>query len=267
MNSQTIQDRRIADIMTVLRQEFIDTTLETVQELENHLETLEGHSKADAQAGLMILGRAIHNIKGQGSTYGFPAITAVSHRLEDYLGSVKLFDSDIVAEVYIFLDCIRSLFQASSYQSEPEIEALVRQLPVPPTTIVSCQSGQVRGDVLVVMLRGLSQKLVCSQLEKMGFRVSTSNSTTEGVRLANATKPDLIVVSAIMDVLSGGDMLRCLSVLENCQDIPSFLVSSLSDEHREFVNLPKLTTLIRYDRDLAQRIKDALYARFPAISH
>ncbi len=262
MNSDIARDRRIEDIMNVLREEFIDTTLETVQELENLVETFENHVTADIQAGLMAVGRAIHNIKGQGSTYGFPAITAVSHRLEDYLGSIKLFTPDIVAEIYIFLDYIRTLLRGEDYQSETAIQALVRKLPVPPTIILSDCSGGVQGEVLVVMLRGLSQKLVCTQLEALGFRVSTCHSTTEGVRLANATRPDLIIVSAIMDVLSGGDMLRCLSVLENCQHIPAFLVSSLSDGHREFVNLPELTTLVRYDKDLAHSLNEAIATKF-----
>ena len=129
-----------------------------------------------------------------------------------------------------------------------------------------CESSQVCRDAVVVMLRGLSQEIVCSQLEKMGFRVSTSHSTTEGIHLANTIKPDLIIGSAIMDVLSGSDMLRCLSVLHNCQHIPSFLISSLSDTYLEFLNIPDLTTIVPYDRDLVQRLTDAIFDKFPITS-
>jgi two-component system alkaline phosphatase synthesis response regulator PhoP len=67
-------------------------------------------------------------------------------------------------------------------------------------------------------------------LRQRGFSVLTATDGEEGLRLARAERPDLILLDMLMPKLSGLDVLRALRGEENTQAIPVLIFSNSSRE-------------------------------------
>jgi len=72
------------EIPTQLRQEFIESARDQIDDIETKLDQL-GSGQANVEEELLNIRRHIHNIKGQGGTFGYPLTGRVAHMLEDYL--------------------------------------------------------------------------------------------------------------------------------------------------------------------------------------
>jgi chemotaxis protein histidine kinase CheA len=71
-------------ILVRLRQEFIETAGDQLDEIDSKLDQLDS-GQDNAEDILLHIQRDIHNIKGQGPTFGIPLTGRVAHMLEDYL--------------------------------------------------------------------------------------------------------------------------------------------------------------------------------------
>jgi len=73
-------DDASARILARLRQEFIETARDQIEDIEVALDRVE-NGDGDADEDLLGIQREIHNIKGQGPTFGFPLTGRVAHML------------------------------------------------------------------------------------------------------------------------------------------------------------------------------------------
>ena len=93
----------IDDLVSNLAQEFLVDSVETLGNLGLLVsETHDG--KVDGGYTLQTVRREIHTLKGQGSSFGFPSITAIAHRLENYLVDLETLETRQLDDVLIFLD-------------------------------------------------------------------------------------------------------------------------------------------------------------------
>ena len=97
-------------ILQRLRQEFIDSSLEFLDSIEQSVVAIEDPD-TDASAQIEEIQRVVHTIKGQGATFDFPAVTRIAHRMEDYMEATAEWGSVRVKGLPKFVDELRAILE------------------------------------------------------------------------------------------------------------------------------------------------------------
>lgn len=74
-------------------------------------------------------------------------------------------------------------------------------------------------------------------LDLEGFTFATARNGAEGLAMARATRPGVIVSDAAMPVLSGFDMIRALRADAGTRDIPVIILSAAIEPERKQLGL------------------------------
>ncbi len=98
-------------------------------------------------------------------------------------------------------------------------------------------------------------RLVSEKLRGMGFRVVTARSSVDALGIAIRTRPDLVIVSATMEGLSGVDMSRAMSATT---DIPAMILTSFKKGRQALSGAPDNVEIIRTGSMFSQEITSGL---------
>ena len=229
------------ELLNRFKGEFVADTLDRLEQIEQMVETWRGGSLDDTEL-LAFIRREAHSIKGMGGTFGFPIISSIGHRLEDYLANVTEFTDRHGKDTYSFLDVLRDICAMGQDPGETGAAAILRKLPAKwsSKTRISVQAG------LVEVLVGVKSKVLRSALEEellaLGYRVVSANSAFDVFKLTVANHPDAVIVTGVMEGLWGVDLIRALAAMDATKDIPVGLLTSFSDDKLD--NLPANTVVI-----------------------
>ncbi|MHA1114207.1 MAG: hypothetical protein ACTSRY_06845, partial [Alphaproteobacteria bacterium] len=98
-------------------------------------------------------------------------------------------------------------------------------------------------------------------LQKRRFRVVASHSATNAFFLGMASRPNLVIVSAVMNPVNGVDIARAFAAMSATREIPFALLTSYAPDHPSLVALPRTVAILRagpkFETDL-----DAALRRF-----
>ncbi len=262
-----------------IQRAFIDNCSDHLEEVEKLLDRLYKAAEKPGTAypvdDLKAIRRIAHNLKGSGHVSGFPGISILSHRLEDYLAGAIRLDTAQLEDVRIFVDGIEELLdkvRGSEEIGEETISRLVRQLPVKKTaapfevsTNTAVRARQIvqketpdELEALLVMSSKLQQRLIEQELLSCGFRVTNITSALSAIDMALHIKPDLILSSQVIDGLIGGvELAKIFSVLKTTQKVPFILLTSDNNES-SIKNLPDNVRVARknenFIEDFAERL-------------
>ena len=84
--------------------------------------------------------------------------------------------------------------------------------------------------ILVIEDSDRIRKMLADALESGGFHAMEARTAMEGVRLARARRPDVIVVDLGLPDQDGGVTISCLKDYEGFETIPVVLISGMSEE-------------------------------------
>ncbi|MBC8238983.1 MAG: Hpt domain-containing protein [Alphaproteobacteria bacterium] len=97
-------------IIDRLKAEFMEFANNALDELDSLIEA--GHApNCDAEHIINAVRRSAHNLKGMGSSFGFPLITLLALRLEDYFIGRQVLDHEILSEAYSFINRMRETLE------------------------------------------------------------------------------------------------------------------------------------------------------------
>ena len=217
--------------------------------LEDIARSIESMAKpeTDKKKTMAEIRRYVHSLKGLGAVSYNTGIAIVSHRLEDYLSGHIELNSQEIDEVYAFMDCIRVLLARRAPPSESEFARIVRSLPARHSDTFSVDDVTKSRDieVLLIMQRSVQEKLIEDELRACGLRVTNVGSSFEAIEMAVHTRPDLIVGSALGDMVGGLELARVFRAIEATKNIPFILATSFSDNERLARELPSKTMIAR----------------------
>ncbi|MEX2009476.1 MAG: Hpt domain-containing protein, partial [Dongiaceae bacterium] len=189
-------------ILAQLRQEFLTDARDRLDKLQQALEAM--CAGGDVTVALTAMRRETHNLKGLGGAFGFPTISLIAHRFEDYLqnlGTGRLSDT----ELQQFLDRLDALITAGVDPGLDQASGLVRSLPASThRTIETAPPRHV--EVLLVAASRAIGKIVARELAACGYRVTIARTPWEAFELAVCTRPDLLITSVVLDRVSGVDL-------------------------------------------------------------
>ncbi len=234
MSEANGQPRQSAEVAEQLCQEFADETHEILQSLDVTLDAGR-HGRAAANEIVTAFRRAALTLRGHAANFGYRGLSAVAHRLDEYLAAAPIsLPPRAWDDLQFFLD---TMLEQLKSQGDIDHSGLVRRLPAK----LGFDLGdiEVRNvEVMLVMPHGAQTRFVERELQQCGYRVSVVPDTILAFAMVVQTKPDLVIVSAVMPALDGIDLAVALASMPSTRNIPMAVITSLDPEDDRLKLLP-----------------------------
>lgn len=224
-----------------LRQEFIDEAKELLVELALLLNGVR-NERNSVEELTSAVSRAALKMRIQAGNVGLRLIGTIAHRLEDYMAGVRELPPRAIDDLQIFIDRLEDVVEGR-LALDSDASQVVRQLPAK----IGFSESDIEArsiEVMLVMLHGAATHFVQRELQQCGYRVTTVTTVFEAFPMIVQTKPDLIIISAIMPELDGIDLAIGLSVMSATRNIPLALITSLDPGDEHLSRVPKNIPLI-----------------------
>jgi CheY-like chemotaxis protein/HPt (histidine-containing phosphotransfer) domain-containing protein len=232
------------DLEDRLRCEFMDDARDRLQVMYDALDAVSKGARSGADV-LGVVRIECHNLKGMGTSFGFPIVSLIAHRMEDYLSGLKeLSEIRYVNDTQIFLDRIAQMVERSPQPAVTETNQIIRALPVRYQFDIS--DVEVRNvEVMLVTPSKVVARKVENELAACGFRVVRVADPIESISLAVRVPPDFLIAGMVMDGLSGLDLIRGLRAMSLTKNVPMALLTSLDLHHPSLKEIPQGVAVIR----------------------
>ena len=230
-----MQDR--VEISEQLRQEFVDETIDTLQSLDTTIE--EG--RAGRLNGTDVATRFRRNallLRGQAANFGFTALAAMAHRLDEYLADAPdPLPPRVWEDLRGFIDRMTEMVDGHLAPDADPAE-IIRALP--PKLGVDFGEIEIHNvEVMLVMPAGAQTRFVEREMQQCGYRVSIVSDTILAFAMITQTDPDLVIVSAVMPALDGIDLAIALTAMPSTRNIPIAVITSLDPGDEQLKLLPR----------------------------
>jgi CheY-like chemotaxis protein/HPt (histidine-containing phosphotransfer) domain-containing protein len=248
---------RIRLMLARMSAEFRDNCRETMDECGDILGRL-AERRDNWREDLTELQRRVHNVKGSAGTFGFPAITLIAHKLEDYLDAIES-PWDHVRAIQVFLDTMRDIAERGIDPPEEDYPALLRALPRHrPGFVPVPRAREVH--VLLAMPKDVQRRIVRHELGSCGFDVTCADTGVAAIGLALATRPDAVFASLVLADMSGADLARALAAIGATRTCPFGLLTTVAPDAPELAGLPPQTSVIAKDKRFMETLTERLIA-------
>lgn len=239
-----------------LRGEFMDEATDILNSFDIVLGNLRS-GQEKPEEGFRKLRMYAHSVKGSSSVAGFPLVQLVMHRLEDYIDGLKEITEPICADIVFFSEKARFLIEANT--SGLTAAELSRQLPARRGQFDETQVALPEPvEVLLIIKEKTAGLLFEREMRNIGLRVNILPQSFPAFEMAVRTRPDYIVISGVLDELSGVDLACALAAMPATANIPVSLLTSMAVDSPEIKKLPKSVSIIRknhFGEDLAAALK------------
>ncbi|MDO8606827.1 MAG: response regulator [Phaeospirillum sp.] len=230
-------NKGVQEVVEQLRQEFLAELTETLQSLEVAFDAARnGHR--DLSQVVNDCRRAAVLFRGQASNFAMHQLATVAHRLDEYLANTPtVAPPRIWDDLQGYFDLMIRL-GAGNNAAEADPASLVRALPVK----LGFDLGDIEirnVEVLLVMPPGAQTRFVERELQQCGYRVSMVPDSLQAFGMVVQTKPDLVIISAVMPSLEGIDLAMALSAMASTRNIPLAVITSLDKDDDALKLLPK----------------------------
>jgi CheY-like chemotaxis protein/HPt (histidine-containing phosphotransfer) domain-containing protein len=214
-------------VLAGVRQSFLEDTADRLDAIEGILDQYR-RGAAKGPEPIANLRREAHTLKGAGTSFGFPAITVIAHRLENYLQDLTKLADRAIGDIQQHIDAAQEIVSTGQNPGEKEIALILRSLPQAQAfNPKRVELGSI--EALIVTPSRLVGHLLTRQLARLGIRSVTTQSSLEGLALALRTRPDLVITSVTMAELGGIDLARAFAAMGATRSIPVAILTSFSD--------------------------------------
>lgn len=244
-------DHNHAQLLAQLTREFLEDASERMTLLTALFEEAI-HDKNVATENLHAFRRELHTLKGQGGSFGFPSVSIIAHRFEDFLLDFEDGDDWGLGSVQKYLDILDRIIQEGQEPSPKEVKEYLKSLPA------SITAPDSRITVLWVCSARVIRHKVRRDLESFGFSVISMNDPFDAMRYLCKATPEFLISSATLDGISGFELIRVVSELEQTRHIPSILVTSLKPGHAQIEQMPKHVPVVRLTPNIGNDLALAL---------
>lgn len=235
-------------VVAGLKQDFIEDTLERIDRIETTIDRVAG-GMDKAEPGIAELRREAHTVKGLASSFGFPLVGAISHRLEDYIADLAEIDDLEAASLVDFTSWIREIIESGTNPPAEEETRILRSLPTRSAQAdVKDEKSDVAvaqdKEVLLVTATAVQGHFLQRELREKGFRTITARSAVEAFQTVVQSRPDAVITAAVLDGLSGIELIRALAAMKTLADKKLGLLTSFEASHPDLEGLPENVAII-----------------------
>lgn len=244
------------DIVMRLREEFLADSQSRLEILDACIVSLLASDDGGADR-LVEFRREVHSLKGMGGSFGFPSISLISHRLEDYLSSSGDPTTKQLGDLQVFVDRLSDIIDDGVDPVDDAANAILRALPVH-TEFDPSEVVQRDIEVLLVIPSRAIGQIVSRELQACGYRVITAQTPSMAFDIVVKMRPDMIITSAVHNSVSGIDLVRVFAAMTLSENIPIAVLTSFAHNHQDFQRLPAGTAIIRLDDHLKDDLANAI---------
>lgn len=242
----------------------VNEFLEELRDTASALQVLLGNMRSKsvpAEEGLATLKRDASNLRSQAQALSLPLIKLVTHRLDEYVGELKSAGPAELDEIQVFVDRIEKLADGE-HVTDADVPAVVRALPAKRTADIDFGPIEQKNiEVLLVVPEKAMSRIVERELAACGYRTSVVRNPFEALEIVVHTKPDMVVASMELGVLTGVDLGCALAAMPATQGIPFAVLTSYGWGHPKLAGLPPRAALIRKGAQFGDDLAESL-ARF-----
>ena len=236
------------DIVASLKQDFIEDTVDRVDRIETTIDRIAG-GMDEAGPGIAELRREAHTVKGLAGSFGFPLVGAIAHRLEDYIAELTEINDLEAASLVDFTSWIREIIESGTNPAADEETRILRSLPTRsvPTEDVGTKSAAVTAndkEVLLVTATAVQARFLQRELREKGFRTITARTAVEAFETVVQSHPDAVITAAVLDGLSGIELIRALAAMKTLTNKKLGLLTSFDAGHPDLEGLPGNVAII-----------------------
>ncbi|KAA5607037.1 response regulator [Roseospira marina] len=243
-------------VLAEMRREFLDELADGARDLTLAIDAAR-HDPGTVPEVVRLGQRFGLTIRSRSETLGLSPLTAIGLRLGDYLGEVRNVPAGLVLDdlerfVELALDIGEGRIPVDAEQG-PLVRTLPAKRGFAPAEV------EVRDiEVVLVMEPGTQTHFVERELQQCGYRTVQVSSTFEALPLIVRTKPDMVVVSAVMPGLSGIDLTIGLTAMPETRNVAVALITSLDPSSDALSLLPKRVPIIKKGPSFGDDLFNAL---------
>ncbi len=249
---------QVHSIIDRLSEEFRDDCLHMLEDCYTAIRGI-GEAGTGWKNHLMELQRQIHSIKGRGGTFGFPAISLITHLMEDFMESQDELTNHTYA-LDAFLYQIREIAIDGRNPEDNELQDILRGLPKAvshePRMVVERPSREV--SVMLAMPKNVQRKIIGRELLSCGFGLSFNADGIAALKLALMTKPDIIFSSFVLSDMSGVDLICAAHGIKALKNIRYILMTTDVEKNPDLSELPAGTLVLKKGTEFAAPLTEAL---------
>ena len=253
MSSMT---EKIEEMDRQVEAEFV----EEVRDIVSGLEVLIGNLRSDsivAKDALPRIQREIFTIAARGSTVDQPLLTVVAHRFGEYLADLAEASPKQLDDMVAFIDQIRQVLDGKLQAADSA--AIVRTLPTRVIHDFNPADVAINNvEVMLVISDRSTSRIVERELQACGYRVSNVRSPFLALEMVVRTRPDLVVISGVLDELSGVDLASALAAMPTTRHVKVAVLTSYDLSHHTLQDLPARVPLIRKGSSFGDDLAEAL---------
>lgn len=246
----------MSDVYAALQSEFLDEARDRLSEMEECLNDIY-IGLIDTSEALVKLRREAHTLKGMGNAFGFPLITVLTHRLEDYMSNLSSPTADHSRDIQYYIDRLWEVVRRGENPSQEESKEILRALPVF-RNVDAPDVEQLETEILLVCDSQTIGRKIGTDLTAYGFRVINASHALDALSMAVGMRPDIIISNGSLKGISGFDLVRGLSAMTVTQTIPVIVFTSYDAEHPEVLSIPKSIPVIQLGPDISDELTLAL---------
>lgn len=236
--------------------EFVEEVRDIVSGLEVLIGNLRSKS-AKASENLPRIQRDMLNIAVRGSTVDQPLVTIVAHRFGEYVADLTEVNDPQLDDMLAFIDQIRQALDGKLQSSESA--AIVRALPTRLANNFNPADVKITNiEVLMVISDRSTARIVERELQACGYRTSSVRSAFQALEMAVRTKPDLVVISSVLEELSGIDLATAFTSMPSTRNIKVAVLTSFGWGHPSLQDLPARVPVIRKGASFGDDLAEAL---------
>jgi len=256
LNKDAPANSNFDDVLRKLHQEFIEVARDQLDDIDSMLNALEA-KPALAEQYLLNIQRNIHNIKGQGATFGFPLTGRVAHMLEDYLLNTGGNLIENILDIRSYIDLMVDLISTDESIAHDDPQALLSNLPTGQKVTFSVQHIHDI-NVMLVMPPGLQRKVVAKELLSCGFRVIRAYDCIEALAVAIDILPKVVFINYDMVPFSGPDLCNVFAAVEKLRDVHIVLLTSHEIDDQSLQSLQGNASVVVKHKDFTEKIGELL---------
>ena len=235
-----------AEMIEYMRQDFLDTTGAKVVEFERAL---------SAGGDIEAMRYFAFETKGQARNFGMTLLSLIAARLEDYLNAIDHVADWAAPGIRAFLDALQNVVNGG-IADDADPSMVVRGLPARPRVLGVDDNETLDVEVMLVMEHNATTGIVEREMQACGYRTTVVTSPFEAFEAAVRTRPDMVIVSAVLEGLTGIDLATALATMPETRNTPVAVLTSLDDDDGNLNLLPKSVPVIhkgeRFGDDLAR---------------
>ena len=235
-------------IVASLKQDFIEDTIERIDRIETTIDRVAG-GMDQAAAGIAELRREAHTVKGLAGSFGFPLVGAIAHRLEDYIADLTEINDQEAASLVDFTSWIREIIESGTTPPAEEETRILRSLPTRSAKAEHADekspvSAAQDKEILLVTATAVQAHFLQRELREKGFRTITARTAVEAFETVVQSHPDAVITAAVLDGLSGIELIRALAAMKTLSDRKLGLLTSFDASHPDLEGLPGNVSII-----------------------